>query len=88
MADTLKEIGRRLIETREALGFSGQVDFCREIDVEKNVYNPFEKGRRRITVDVAIKIRRRFGIPLDWTYCGDSTALPAHIYRKLGRTAA
>lgn len=88
MAESVKDIARRLVETREALGFQSQVDFCREIGVEKNVYNPFEKGKRRITIDVALKIRRRFGIPIDWVFCGDPAALPANIYRKLGRSAA
>ena len=88
MAESVKDVAQRLFETRQALGFAGQVDFCREIGVEKNVYNPFEKGRRRITIDVALKIRRRFGIPLDWTYCGDPATLPVHLYQKLSRVAA
>lgn len=88
MPDTIKEIAQRLIATREAVGFPNQVEFCREIGIEKNIYNPFEKGRRRITVDAAIKIRKRFGIPLDWIYCGDAQALPGQIYRKLGMRAA
>jgi DNA-binding XRE family transcriptional regulator len=88
MAETLKDISRRLELTRIALGFESQISFCKEIRVQKNVYNPFETGKRRITIDIAIKIRRRFGIPLDWIYCGDPASLPAHIYRKLGSAAA
>lgn len=88
MAETVKDIAKRLVQTREALGFPNQVDFCAAIDVAKNVYNPFEKGRRRISVDIALKIRRKFSIPLDWIYCGDSSQLPAKLDRKINRTAA
>ena len=88
MAGTLKIQATRLVATREALGFAKQSDFCREIGVEKNVYNPFEKAKRPITIAVARKIKRRFGISLDWTLDGDSDLLPAHLYRKLGQIAA
>lgn len=88
MAESVKDIGQRLLEARLALGFSSQVDFCNEIKVEKNIYNPFERGKRRITIDVAVKIKKRFGIPLDWTYCGDPSALPLQFSQKLARLAA
>jgi DNA-binding XRE family transcriptional regulator len=82
-----KNTGRRLLRTREALELS-QAEFCRQIGVERNLYNPFEKGRRRITIDVAMKIRDRYGITLDWIYAGDPHALPSHLYRKLVVLAA
>jgi ribosome-binding protein aMBF1 (putative translation factor) len=82
-----KSIGRRLLKTREALGLS-QAEFCRRIGVQRNLYNPFEKGRRRITIDVATKIRDRYGISLDWIYCADQRALPSDLYQKLASIAA
>lgn len=88
MTESLSEIANRLKMTREALGFEAQIDFCKEIGVEHNIYNPFEKGKRRITLDVAKKIKKRFGIPLDWVYCADPAQLPAKIYRKLAAKAA
>lgn len=86
MPDSVKVIAARLVTTREALGFS-QSEFCEQIKVAKNVYNPFEKGKRRISVDVAGKIRDRFGISLDWIYCGDESRLSAALYRKITRAA-
>lgn len=74
-----KSIGKRLVRTREALGYS-QAQFCREIGIERNQYNPFEKGRRRITVDVALLILDRFEISLDWIYAGRKMGLPAHLH--------
>ena len=87
MPSGAKSIGRRLLKTREALGLS-QAEFCRQIGVQRNLYNPFEKGRRRITIDVATEIRDRYGISLDWIYCGDQRALPSDLYQKLASIAA
>ena len=87
MPMTPKNTGRRLLRTREALELS-QAEFCRQIGVERNLYNPFEKGRRRITIDVAMKIRNRYGITLDWIYAGDPHALPSDLYHKLVALAA
>lgn len=87
MGDRVTEIANRLIRTRIALGFESQADFCAQIDVQKHVYNPFEKARRRISLDVALKIRDRFGIPLDWTYCGDASRIPAGLFKKISRAA-
>lgn len=87
MPDSVQVIANRLIRTREALGFTEQVDFCEEIGVAKNVYNPFEKGRRRITIDVAIKIRARFDVSLDWIYCGDASRISLNLYKKISRAA-
>ena len=87
MPSGAKSIGRRLLKTREALGLS-QAEFCRQIGVQRNLYNPFEKGRRRITIDVATKIRDRYGISLDWIYLADQRALPSDLYQKLASIAA
>lgn len=88
MGESTTEIARRLVDTREALGFTTQVDFCRAIGIEKNVYNPFEMGSRRISLNVAIRIKKQFGIPLDWVYCGDPAALPLQVSKRLRRSAA
>lgn len=79
-----KIIAERLLRMRKALGLS-QAAFCREICVEKNLYNPFERGRRRITLDVARAIRARFAVSLDWIYEGDMSALRNDLAEKLQR---
>lgn len=84
--EQVKLIARRLIRTRVALGLN-QSQFCAQIGVDKNVYNPFEKGKRRITLDVALKIRARFGISLDWIFCGDAKHLSIELFQKLAEAA-
>lgn len=87
MADSVKTIAKRLLRTRLALGYQNQAEYCRQIHVGKNTYNPFETGQRRISIDVALKIRARFGVPLDWIYCGDPRHLDGTIYQKLDPVA-
>lgn len=87
MTDSIKDIADRLLRTRLALGFETQAEFCTQVKLAPNVYNPYETGERRITLNSALKIRQRFGVPLDWIYCGDDSRLPAHLYKRLQEAA-
>lgn len=83
MIDSAKVIGNRLRALREALDFKTQVKFAEELGIEKNTYNPFEKGKRALTFETACLIRRKFNIPIDWLFWGDDDELPYHIKVKL-----
>src|SRR5262249_46899041 len=65
MSMTPKNTGWRLLRTREALELS-QAEFCRQIGVERNLYNPFEKGRRRITIENSRSLRYNARLDLCW----------------------
>lgn len=81
-------IGRRLKATREALGYEQQNEFAKTLGLAASSYNLFETGQRRITLTSAQRMRRRFGVSLDWVYCGDASALPSHLMKKLAQLAA
>lgn len=83
MIDDPKIVGQRLKNLREALGFSTQVAFARELGIEKNTYNPFEKGARELTFETACLIRKKFKIPIDWLFWGEDDELPYHVKVKL-----
>jgi transcriptional regulator with XRE-family HTH domain len=83
MIDPPKVVGKRLRSLRLALGFRTQVAFAKEIGVEKNTYNPWEKGSRSLTFEGALLIRKRFGIPLDYLFFGDADGLSVGISRKI-----
>ncbi len=51
MIDDPKAIGKRLKNLRLALGFPTQVAFANELGIERNTYNPFEKGTRELGLD-------------------------------------
>lgn len=83
MIDNPKIIGKRLKNLREALGFKTQVAFAEEIGIERNTYNPFEKGSRELTFETACLIRKKFKIPIDWLFWGEDDELPYHIKVKI-----
>ncbi len=64
MIDPPKVIGPRLKDLRRALEVGTQVEFARAIGVEKNTYNPWEKGSRPLTFEGACLIRKKYDIPL------------------------
>ena len=79
----IRECAARLRRTRLALGFNTQSAICEKIGIRPYLYSPFERARRRVSLGVALKIRDKLGIPLDWTYCGDDSRLPAALSKEL-----
>lgn len=80
-------IGPRLKALRLALGYKLQYKFAEAIGVEKNTYNPWEKGtdpKRTLTFESACVIRQKFQIPLDYLFFGaQEDAIPAKTLEKL-----
>lgn len=83
MGEAAKHVGERLRWTRIALGYGTQVDFCKQIGVNKGDYSKFEAGERQVTLRVAMKIKDRWGVPLDWLFCGDKAQLSAELHEKI-----
>lgn len=88
MIDPPEIIGPRLKALRLALECPTQTVFAKKLGIEKNTYNPFEKGTRELTFETACLIRKRFKIPLDYLFWGDmEDQLPAAVSRRLSRAA-
>lgn len=87
MIDPPKVIGNRLKALREELGFKTQVAFAEKLGIDKSTYNPFEKGTRPLTFEVACLIRREWGIPVDWLFFGDMQQNAMQTIAKIGRGA-
>lgn len=90
MIDPPEIIGPRLKALRIALGYKKQTDFAKAIGVEKNTYNPWEKGKggRELTFEGACLIRAKFKIPLDYLFFGDhAEEMPAKVYKILVEAA-
>lgn len=75
MLGDLRTIAARLALLRRALGLS-QAELCRQIGVATNRWNQYETGERRITLQVAAKLKDFYGASLDWIYVGDSAGIP------------
>ena len=88
MIDPPSIIGPRLKALRTAVGCKTQVAFAKEIGVEKNTYNPWEKGERPLTFEGALLIRKRYRVPLDYLFFGEAVdEIPAGILNKIQQAA-
>ena len=83
MIDPPKVIGKRLKSLRLALGYKTQVAFAASLGIEKNTYNPWEKGSRQLTFEGALLIRQIHKVPLDYLFFGASDGLSVGISRKI-----
>jgi len=82
MEQPFRLVGRRLAATREALGIT-QAELRRQLRVDPPRWNPYELGKRRITIEVALGLRLAFGVTLDWIYVGDSSGLPPRLHKRI-----
>lgn len=82
---TTKDVSERLRQLRAALGLN-QAQLCRRSGIETNAWNNYEKSRNRISVDHAIKLKRTFGVTLDWIYHGDLSGVRSDIAEKISST--
>jgi transcriptional regulator with XRE-family HTH domain len=76
--DLSKNVARRLIVTREALGLN-QTEFCETASLSQPRYSPFESGKRRLSLDAALALVETYNLTLDWFYRGDPSGLPSHL---------
>lgn len=72
------DIAMRLRAVRAILELS-QKEFAEQAKVAPKSYNQWESGDFRVSIDGAKKLRERFGLSLDFIYCGSLDALPHKI---------
>ncbi len=88
MIDAPEIIGPRLKALRLACDCTTQQQFAKEIGVEKNTYNPWEKGTRELSFEGALLIRKRYKVPLDYLFFGEAREeIPGRILKKLDAAA-
>lgn len=81
MVGSNADIAGRLVRLRKTLRMS-QADICRRLDVAPNRWNQYESGDRRITIEIAGRLRDKFGVTADWIYFGDESGLPQRLIDK------
>jgi transcriptional regulator with XRE-family HTH domain len=81
--DKPEEIGARLRRLRLAKGYTVAKEFCDSIGVQDTAWNNWEKGRRVIPIDVALKVSLKTGASLDYIYRGMEHTLPKHVLDDL-----
>jgi transcriptional regulator with XRE-family HTH domain len=69
-----REIGLRLLLTRQALGV-GQTVFAERAGISSTAYNQYENGKKRPAVENAVALCEAYDLTLDWIYRGDPSGL-------------
>lgn len=77
------EIGQRLKRLRLALGYTNAKAFCGLIGVGDTAWNNWEKGRREIPIDAALRVCAKTGASLDYIYRGMDWTLPPQVRGKV-----
>ena len=75
--------GRRLKAARLALERDVLDHYAREAEIPSTHYCEHETGVRRITLDSALALKRKFGLSLDYIYDGDFDQLPHQLAIKI-----
>jgi len=78
MIDNPEIIGERLQRLRLYEGLN-QVRIAELLGIAQSAWSQYEKGSRRLTIDVAGQLVDRFGVTLDWLYMGDASGLPLRL---------
>ncbi len=76
-------VARRLWFSRVALGFRYQESFATRAGVARNTYNEYEKARRPLTLEMARRLQRHYGLPVEWLFDGVTDRLPYGLVQKL-----
>ena len=82
--DLATDTARRLRATRMALELDQQ-EFGTRAGLSQPQYNQFEKGKRPITLQAAMKLCAHYDLSLDWIYRGDPSALPHKLAVAIAR---
>jgi len=78
LADSPAAIAARLKRVREILGLSKK-DFAERAGISEQAYGPFENERRELSLQAAKKLRKTYGLTLEFMYFGKIDDLPHRI---------
>ena len=85
--DLTRDVARRLTLARRALGVNQQT-FAEGGGLSQPQYNQFETGKRRLTLESALKLCDAYSLTLDWLYRGDPSGLPYRLATAIQAVAA
>ncbi|WP_114286005.1 helix-turn-helix transcriptional regulator [Candidatus Halocynthiibacter alkanivorans] len=82
LEDNIEAVAARLKRVREILDMSKK-DFAERAGLSEQVYGPFENARRELSLSAAKKLRKTYGLPLEFMYFGKIADLPHRIAMAL-----
>lgn len=78
------DIAEKLIWHREEIEKLTQSEYALQCGLKRAALNNWESGQFRLSLNAALKIRKRYGLSLDFLYEGNDDALPMTL-RKAWR---
>lgn len=83
------EAGRRLRQTREALGYETGRAFAERTGKDEDALNTYELGKVLVPPIYVAKLNELWGVTHDWIYSGRVLSLPVELVEMLnGKPAA
>jgi len=80
--DSTEAVAARLKKVREILGLNKK-DFAERAGISEQVYGPYENARRELSLQSAKKLRKAYGLSLEFIYFGNIDDLPTRISKEL-----
>lgn len=80
--DRIEAVAARLKAARDALQMSKR-DFAERAGMGEQTYGPFENGKRPLSLEAAKKLRKAYGLTLEFMYFGKIDDLPHKIAARL-----
>lgn len=80
--DHIEAVAARLKRVREVLGLTKK-EFAERAGMTEQTYGPFENGKRELSLNAAKKLRKRYGLSLEFMYFGKIDDLPTRISKEL-----
>ena len=65
-----------------------QQELAKQINVAKSTLAGYESGERPLTMESARRLRKRFGVTLDWLLFGDMQAAAQALMLEIGPAPA
>lgn len=82
LEDSPEAVAARLKRVREILGLQKK-EFAETAGLTMQTYGPFENAKRDLSLQAAKRIRKAYGISLEFMYFGIKEDLPHRIARDL-----
>lgn len=82
LEDRPEAVAARLKRLREILGTSKR-EFAEKAGLTEQTYGPFENAKRPLSLEAAKRIRKAYGVSLEFMYFGKVDELPHRIAKEL-----
>ena len=81
--DSDEAVGKRIIALRESVPLQQQ-QLAKQLHMAKSTLAGYESGDRPLTVVAIRKLRRRFGVTVDWLMFGDMQVTGRNLMLEIG----